>query len=82
MAVAIHGDCTELAQKLFGDVLRSAKSENPEERAAAHYWLTFEDNRLRDLILEATAPDIHLDWLRSYVRKIQEDFDGRAPQAG
>jgi len=78
MATAIHGDCTELAQKLLGDVLRSAKSEDPEERAAAHHWLTFEENRLRDLILEATAPDVHLDWLKDYVRKIEESFHEEA----
>lgn len=74
MATMILGDCTELGQRILCDVLRSAKSENAEERIAAHYWLTFEGNRLRDLILEATAPDVHLDWLKDYVLRIQEDF--------
>lgn len=63
-----------MAQLLFCRALEDAKSEDPVVRRAAHHWLTFEGNHLRDLILEATT-DIHQDWVNDYVQKIQEDFD-------
>lgn len=72
---AILGDITQFAQAIMCRALENAKSEDAATRDLAHHWLTCDENYLRELILEATLPNVHQDWIDDYVKNIQEERD-------
>lgn len=73
-AQAITGDITKFAQSLLLRALEDCKSSDASVRLSAQRWLLDEDNYTLALILEAVTPDIHLDWIRQYVKECNDEL--------